>query len=176
MVVVPLEKRKQREIPDSSSMTSKDVILGHIVEDWYNIEDIQNEQLLTTAYENTTIRINIFPRPLNMNSFSHPYRYTANCAPIIKVNQMGDNGIVHVIEKVLTPVTKTIEEIINSRSDMSILKSILEKTNLMDDINKQNTVTLFAPTDDAFQKLEPNIRKSLKDGNGCALSEYYNFS
>lgn len=172
MVVVPLEKRKQRKLPESSSMTSKQVILSHIVEDWINIEDIQNEQLLQTAYENTTIRMNIFPRPLSMATYSNPYRYTANCAPIVKVNQMGENGIVHVISKVLTPVTKSIEELINSRSDMTTLRSILEKTDLMDYIRNEKTITLFAPTDEAFNKLEPNIRKSLKDGNGCALSKY----
>lgn len=152
-------------------MTSKDIIKYHIVEDWINIEDIENEQLLPTAYKNTTIRINIFPRPPSLEHFKYPYRYTANCAPITKVNQISSNGIVHVVEKVLQPVTKNILDIINERNDMTILKSILEKTKLDEIIKKNNSITIFAPTDRAFEKLTPHLRRSLKEGNACALSK-----
>jgi hypothetical protein len=60
-----------------------------------DIENIQNEQLLNTNYENTTIRMNIFPRPPNQEDYDYPYRYTANCVPLTKVNQFTENGIIH---------------------------------------------------------------------------------
>lgn len=137
------------------------------------MEEIENEQLLTTSYKNSTIRMNIFPKPLSAQTYNNPYQYTANCVPVIKANQIGQTGIVHIIEKVLTPVTKSIFDIINERPDMTILKSILEKTNLLDMIKSEKTLSIFAPTDEAFEKLEPHLRKSLKEGNGCALSKCF---
>lgn len=174
LVVLPLSRRR-RSPKDVSGVTTKDLIKSHIVDDVINIEDIENEQILVSKYANTTIRMNIFPKPPGSASGEdeYPYRYTANCAPITKPNQEAENGIVHVIDRVLTPVTKTIIELVKERSDMAVLQTVLEKTNLakmLGDGEKQ--FTLFAPTDSAFEKLDPHLRKSIKEGKGCALSEY----
>lgn len=174
LVVLPLSRRR-RSPKDVSGVTTKDLIKSHIVDDVINIEDIENEQILVSKYANTTIRMNIFPKPPGSSSGEdeYPYRYTANCAPITKPNQEAENGIVHVIDRVLTPVTKTIIELVKERSDMAVLQTVLEKTNLakmLGDGEKQ--FTLFAPTDSAFEKLDPHLRKSIKEGKGCALSEY----
>lgn len=174
MVVLPLS-RSRRSAKDISGVTTKDLIESHIVDDVINIEDIENEQILVSKYANTTIRMNIFPKPPGVNNIEdeYPYRYTANCVPITKPNQEADNGIVHVVERVMIPVTKTLIELVKERSDMAVLQTVLEKTNLakmLGDGEKQ--FTLFAPTDSAFEKLEPHLRKTIKEGKGCALSKY----
>lgn len=141
-----------------------------------DIEDVENEQLLVTDYENATIRMNIFPRPMTFNSMSSddsPYMYTANCAPITKPNQEAENGIVHVIDRVLLPVTSTLMQLIRDRSDMAVLQTVLDKTDLAKQLaNGEKQFTLFAPTDKAFEKLDPHLRRAIKDGKGCALSEF----
>lgn len=165
--------RSRRSAKDISGVSTKDLIQSHIVADMINIEDIENEQILVSNFGNTTIRMNIFPRPPGSPADEYPYRYTANCAPISKPNQEAENGIVHVIERVMTPVTKTLIELVKERSDMAVLQTVLEKTNLakmLGDNEKQ--FTLFAPTDKAFEKLEPHLRRSIKEGKGCALSKY----
>lgn len=148
--------------------------MSHVVPEVVSIEDIENEQLLVSAYENTTIRMNIFPRPpgSRQKDDDSPYRYTANCAPLSKVDQEAENGIVHVIDRVLMPVTKSLMELVRDRSDMAVLQTVLDKTDLAKQLeNADKHFTLFAPTDKAFEKLDPHVRRTIKEGKGCALSE-----
>lgn len=147
--------------------------MNHIVPEIVNIEDVENEQLLVTAFDNTTIRMNIFPRPPgHRDEDESPYRYTANCAPITKVDQEAENGIVHVVDRVLMPVTKSLMELVRDRSDMAVLQTVLDRTDLAKQLeNKDKQFTLFAPTDKAFEKLDPNVRRTIKEGKACALSK-----
>lgn len=150
--------------------------MSHIVPELINIEDVENEQLLVSAFDNTTIRMNIFPRPPGSRADDEsPYRYTANCAPISKYDQEAENGIVHVIDRVLMPVTKSLMDLVRDRSDMAVLQTVLDKTDLAKQLeNADKQFTLFAPTDKAFEKLDPHIRRTIKEGKGCALSKCVN--
>lgn len=174
-MVLPQVNRRRRSTEQDylSGFTSKDLALNHIVDDWIDIHDIENEQILQTQYENLTIRMNIFPRPPNDESYEYMYRYTANCAPLVKVNQMAENGIVHMVDRVLAPVTKNLMELVRGRSDMAVLRTVLEKTNLAEMLEKETKhFTLFAPNDKAFDKLDSHLRKTIKNGNECAMSKY----
>lgn len=174
MVVLP--GSRNRRAAEASGITTKAIIMSHIVPEIITMEDIENEQLLVTKYENRTIRMNIFPRPPGRNRDESPYRYTANCAPISKVDQEAENGVVHVIDRVLMPVTKSLMELVREREDMAVLQTVLDKTDLakqLENANKQ--FTLFAPTDKAFEKMDPHIRKTIKEGKGCAMSKYKAF-
>lgn len=176
---------RARRQNSASGLTTKDIVLSHVVPEVIDIEDIENEQLLNSAYENATIRMNIFPRPPrrhlnrpksskednNEDDDEYGYRYTANCAPLKKINQEAENGIVHVIDRVLTPVTKNIMELLRERSDMAVLQTVLEKTDLARQLmDSEKVFTLFAPSDKAFEKLDPNLRRTIKEGKGCALN------
>lgn len=142
-----------------------------MVDGWVNIQDVRNEELLQTNFDNSTIRINIFPRPPNSKHYEYPFRYTANCVPIVKANRVTTNGIVHVVDKVLSPVTMNVMDIIRSRSDMAVLRTILEKTKMNELLEGDKPVTIFAPTDKAFEKLDMHLRRTLKEGRGCATSK-----
>lgn len=158
---------------DISGMTARDLILAHAVNGSYHIEDVSNEQLLKTELDGTNIRINIFPRGPSDRSSAHPYRYTANCAPLVKLNRVAEKGIVHVADRVLLPVRSNIMQIIRSRDDMTVLRTILEKTGLsemLEQVGDDKHFTVFAPNDDAFLKLDKDIRRKLKAGSGCAIN------
>lgn len=171
--LVVLPGTRSRRQTEASGVTTKSIIMSHIVPEIVNIEDVENEQLLVSAFENTTIRMNIFPRPPGSRKHSEdPYQYTANCAPISKTDQEAENGIVHVIDRVLMPVSKSIMELIRERSDMAVLQTVLDKTDLAKQLeNADKHFTLFAPTDKAFDKLDPHVRRTIKEGKGCALSK-----
>lgn len=170
LVVLPGSRARRQA--EASGITTKSIIMSHIVPEIVNIEDIENEQLLVTAYENTTIRMNIFPRPPGRRQEDEsPYRYTANCASLSKIDQEAENGIVHVVDRVLMPVTKSLMDLIRDRSDMAVLQTVLDKTDLAKQLeNHDKHFTLFAPTDAAFEKLDSNIRRTIKEGKGCALN------
>lgn len=167
----PMVRSKRQT--DVSGMTARDLILGHIVNGTYHIEDVSNEQLLKTQLPNSNIRINIFPRAPSDQNADHPYRYTANCAPMVKLNRVAERGIVHVVDRVLMPVRNNVMQIIRARDDMTVLRTILEKTGLdkmLEQAGDDKHFTVFAPNDDAFLKLDKDIRRKLKAGNGCALN------
>lgn len=48
---------------------------------------------------------------------------TANCIKVTKRDNTASNGIIHVMEKTLEPVSKTLVDIISSNSEMSYLKT-----------------------------------------------------
>lgn len=47
---------------------------------------------------------------------------TVNCARITHGNQIATNGVVHIIDRVLTPVGNTIQDFIESEDDLSSLR------------------------------------------------------
>lgn len=135
------------------------------------LEEAENEQLLMTEFENSTIRVNIFPKAPNDRSSLGRFKYTANCVPVTS-SKLASNGIVHTVESVLVPVTQTLMEMVQDRSDLVVFRTILEKTDLAEQLNNQDkTFTVFAPNDNAFSKLEPNIRRIVKEGSACTLSK-----
>lgn len=179
--VAPLRNRRQ-----SSELTTKDLILSHVIDGFVDIEDVDNEQILINKH-NSTIRLNVFPKIRNNRrqdqEDSLPYHYTANCVPIVKANTFAENGIVHKVERVLTPINENIMEIIRKREDMTILRTVLEKTKMdkvLEGLSEEDSETkspapkqfsIFAPTDSAFEKLDPQLKRKLKEGAACAESE-----
>ena len=186
LVVAPL-KRDRRQ-GSSNNFNTKDVLLNHIVKGFVNIEEIDNEQIFNTEFDNSTIRMNVFPkiRSANRDDDGYRYLYTANCVPIVKANNFAANGIVHKIQNVLTPVNQNVMEIIRARDDMTILRTVLEKTGMdktlegseEEDLEDSKTpvtpkqFSIFAPTDSAFEKLDPQLKRKLKEGAACAESKY----
>ena len=76
--------------------------------------DFSDEMILPTLNSESSLRINIY------DSVSPPI-VTANCALLTKANQHSSTGVVHTIDKVIPPVSKTILQIIESDSQFSIL-------------------------------------------------------
>lgn len=52
---------------------------------------------------------------------------TVNCARIIHGNQIATNGVVHVVDRVLTAVGNTIRDIIETEEDLSSFKVSSQK-------------------------------------------------
>ena len=173
LVVLPLARNRRSTKNDISGITTKDLALAHVVDGLYPIEEVENEQLLTTGFDNATIRINLFPKSPFDETTSGRYKYTANCVPITQT-KLASNGVVHSVQSVLVPVTQSLLEMVEQRNDLAVFRTILEKTDLAEQLgNQDKTFTVFAPNDNAFSKLEPNIRRIVKDGNACALSKLH---
>ena len=71
----------------------------------------------------------------------------------IKVKEadvQASNGVIHVIEKVLTPPTKTIAQIAAGNPDFSLLVAAVVKAGLLTAVSSPGKYTVFAPTNAAF--------------------------
>ena len=68
---------------------------------------------------------------------------------------VADNGVVHVIDAVLLPPTpsNTIYDIVSSSSDHTTLKTAIDACSLDGVLTSSSSLTLFAPTDAAFNLL-----------------------
>lgn len=122
---------------------------------------------------------------------------TVNCARIIHGNQVATNGVVHVIDRVISGVGNTIKDVLDVNDELSsfsvrrqtgLLKDIrafdeltLKKrkqpknalitlvllqaaalaSGMMDKLGRPGHYTLFAPTNDAFNKLSPGHWKRM---------------
>jgi transforming growth factor-beta-induced protein len=82
---------------------------------------------------------------------------------ITKTDIMADNGIIHVIDKVLLPMSIADHAVANEAA-FSSLVAALSKANLVPALNDiTKTYTVFAPTNDAFNELLMKLGVGLKD-------------
>lgn len=137
-------------------------ILGHLVPGFLRSSSLTDEQLVETANGQSKMRINMYehkglPKKL----------VTANCAPVTSADNQALNGIVHVVDKIIKPPTKgSLMELIASDSNLSILKSLIGQAGLSSLLREEGSLSIFAPTNDAFQKLPPKVLKRLTRGRG----------
>jgi transforming growth factor-beta-induced protein len=73
-------------------------------------------------------------------------------ANLVEMDMMAANGVIHVIDKVLMPENDLIEAARQEGSLKTLLKAI-EAADLGDVLHGKGPYTLFAPTDEAFEKL-----------------------
>ncbi|KZN59184.1 hypothetical protein N473_03240 [Pseudoalteromonas luteoviolacea CPMOR-1] len=93
-------------------------------------------------------------------------------AVIRTANVQADNGVIHVLDKVIMPPAdkvvseKTIAEVAAETDDLSTLVTALTTANLVETLsNKEATFTVFAPTNRAFQKIPADTLNALLADN-----------
>lgn len=73
---------------------------------------------------------------------------------VVAADIQADNGVIHVVDKVLFYPTKDIAQIAISNGGFTALVAALKKTGLVNTLTSPTTnVTVFAPTDAAFAQL-----------------------
>ena len=86
---------------------------------------------------------------------------------IVVSNQGASNGIIHVIDRVLTPAGGNIGDILKSDPDFSIFSQMIENSAM----NFTN-MTLFAPTDQAFEVMDRERLENLLSNEECVGVRY----
>ena len=81
----------------------------------------------------------------------------------MRSNQGAKNGIIHVINKVITPTTKTIAKVLASTKSLKMLHQAIKKSGL----SLPNPVTVFAPSDEAFSKIPPTTLARILNSPAC---------
>ncbi|GFN81510.1 transforming growth factor-beta-induced protein ig-h3-like [Plakobranchus ocellatus] len=94
---------------------------------------------------------------------------TVNCARIIKPDELATNGILHVIDKVISPVDvhDTIAQRLHDDERFSQFEMALLLSDLAKKLRKErHSFTVLAPTNEAFSKLPQHIfDKIFSDAN-----------
>uniref|UniRef100_A0A8D0A3V9 Periostin n=1 Tax=Sander lucioperca TaxID=283035 RepID=A0A8D0A3V9_SANLU len=121
----------------------------HMVNRRLLTKDMKNDMTVTSMYNDLGIYINHYSNGI----------VTVNCARIIHGNQVATNGVVHVIDRVIRGVANNIKDVLDVTDELSSFKAAALASGLMDKLDQPGHYTLFAPTDEAFDKLSPDYSR-----------------
>jgi len=151
-------RRKKREALGPEKLA--EIIKSHMVQGFVSTNDVRDEDMIQTLGQNK-LRITIYN--------TYPEKVVmANCARVTSRDHYATNGIAHIVDKVILPATQTVADILSQDVQLRTLNKVLRKNNLIEKLSdEQGQFTLFAPTDEAFEKLDTLIRLKMMRGNGC---------
>jgi len=132
--------------------TLKTFLLAHVVPGLHTTNEFFNEKTFTTA-NGKLIRLNHY---VNNN------RYYVDGALIQSRNILVQNGVIHQINHILSPIDDNVYQIINSTNALATLKAAIDVAKLDGFLQDQNPITVFAPNDNAFQALGDITNKLLQ--------------
>ncbi|XP_051934377.1 periostin, osteoblast specific factor b isoform X3 [Hippocampus zosterae] len=124
----------------------------HMVNKRLLTKDLRNGMTITSMYNDLGLLINHYPNGV----------VTVNCARIIHGNQVATNGVVHVIDRVISAVGTSMKDVIQVDDDLETLNDIAQKSGLLDKLDQPGHFTLFAPTNEAFAKLGGGVLQRLQ--------------
>lgn len=82
-------------------------------------------------------------------------------AQVVITDIPASNGVIHVIDAVLLPETRTIAEIAAEDENFSTLVVALQQAGLVEALSGEDMLTVFAPTNEAFAALPAGALDSL---------------
>ncbi|KAM6987510.1 periostin, osteoblast specific factor b [Tautogolabrus adspersus] len=115
-------------------------------------KDLKNGMSVTSMYNELGLYINHYSNGV----------VTVNCARIIHGNQVATNGVVHVIDRVISAVGSTIQDVIEVNDDLTTLSDLAQNTGLLDKLGEPGQYTLFAPTNEAFDGLGSDVLERIQ--------------
>ncbi|XP_062392406.1 periostin [Sardina pilchardus] len=153
------------KLEGSVDVELKNALHYHMTNKRLVTKDLKNDLTLKSMHNSHGLRINHYSNGV----------VTVNCARIIHGNQVSTNGVVHVIDRVLTLVEDTIHNVLDKDEDLSSLRTVAEVSGLMDTLKKPGQYTLFAPTNAAFDKIEGDVMERLMSDTTVlqALLQYH---
>uniref|UniRef100_A0A8C3JY96 Stabilin 2 n=1 Tax=Calidris pygmaea TaxID=425635 RepID=A0A8C3JY96_9CHAR len=132
----------------------------HVLTGAYSFADFQNlssSDMLPTSLQSNFLRLS-----------KENGNLTLEGAHIVAGDIASTNGIIHVIDKVLTPLRSTVMPRLLARleqmPDYSIFRGYITQYGLANEIEAANTYTVFAPSNDA-------IENYLRDKKSATLDE-----
>jgi len=82
-------------------------------------------------------------------------------ANVVSADVKASNGVIHVIDSVILPSSKTIVEVAMETGNFETLLAAAKAAGLAEALMAEGPYTVFAPTDDAFAKLPEGTVESL---------------
>ncbi|XP_068572082.1 periostin-like isoform X2 [Cebidichthys violaceus] len=136
----------------------------HMVNRRILTKDMKNDMTFTSMYNDLGLYINHYSNGI----------VTVNCARIIHGNQVATNGVVHVIDRVINSVSNNIKEVLDVTDELSTFRDSVLASGMMDKLDQPGHYTLFAPTDEAFDKLSPGYLERIM-GDKAVIAALVNY-
>ncbi|KAJ7997483.1 hypothetical protein DPEC_G00229480 [Dallia pectoralis] len=128
-------------------------------------KDLKNNMYFTSMYNDLGLYINHYSNGI----------VTVNCARVVYANQVATNGVVHVIDHVITPVASTIKEALDVDDNLSLFNAIAQASGVMEKLGQPGHYTLFVPNNDAMNTLDPRFLERISGDKSlmAALVNYH---
>ncbi|XP_043106769.1 periostin [Puntigrus tetrazona] len=146
-----LDPTSKAALVSSGNAELNNALHYHMVNKRLLTKDLKNDMILESMYNKQGLYINHYSNGV----------VTVNCARIIHGNQVATNGVVHVIDRVISAVSSTIKEVIESNNDLASLNTVASRSGLQDQLAEPGPYTLFAPTNKAFDNLDNEVFERL---------------
>ena len=97
-------------------------------------------------------------------------------ANVVATDVVCDNGVIHIIDSVILPADKSIPEVATEAGKFKTLLAAAKAAGLVDALSGDGPLTVFAPTDAAFEKLpKDTVATLLKPENKSKLADILKF-
>ncbi|XP_061582451.1 transforming growth factor-beta-induced protein ig-h3, partial [Cololabis saira] len=156
----------------------------HMVNRRLTSEELKHGASFPSMYQDAGVQIHHYSngvgtRTQNQNAGVQIHHYsngivTVNCARLIKPDQHATNGIVHVVDRVITAVSNDIMSFIDVDDDLETLRTALAAAGLTSLLESDGHYTVFAPTNEAFEKIPPETLNRIL-GDPVALKDLLNY-
>ncbi|XP_041079469.1 transforming growth factor-beta-induced protein ig-h3-like isoform X1 [Polyodon spathula] len=136
----------------------------HMVNRRLTTDDLKHGMVVPSMYQDLNVLIHHYPNGI----------VTVNCARLMKADQHATNGVVHIIDRVITAITSTIQQSIVDNDLLETLSTAVAAAGLEQVLDKEGEYTFFAPTNEAFEKINPEtLNRILADP--VALKDLLNY-
>ncbi|XP_036404539.1 transforming growth factor-beta-induced protein ig-h3 isoform X2 [Megalops cyprinoides] len=136
----------------------------HMVNRRLTSDDLKHGSSYPSMYQDFDVHIHHYPNGI----------VTVNCARLVKTDQHATNGIVHVVDRVITAITNNIHTFIDTDDDLETLRTAVAAAGLTTMLESDGHYTVFAPTNEAFEKIPPDTLNRIL-GDPVALKDLLNY-
>jgi uncharacterized surface protein with fasciclin (FAS1) repeats len=88
-------------------------------------------------------------------------KVTVDGANVVATDIATSNGVIHIIDSVILPSDETLTAVADKAGKFKTLLAAAKAAGLVDTLNGEKSLTVFAPTDEAFAKLPKGTVESL---------------
>uniref|UniRef100_A0A8C4N404 Transforming growth factor, beta-induced n=2 Tax=Eptatretus burgeri TaxID=7764 RepID=A0A8C4N404_EPTBU len=146
-----LPRRQRNELERNARNGLSNKLQYHMVNQRLMASDLKDGDVLPTLHDNQKVLINHYRNGI----------VTVNCVRVFKANNLATNGVVHMLDGVLTEPARTLRKILDENKELSTLKSAIVGAGMMSDLEEEQGLTLLAPTNAAFEKLPDSVLKRI---------------
>merc|ERR1711868_109880 len=133
----------------------KKVLLYHVVSGSITSNMAENNIKLDSV-EGKPLLVNLYLKSKYYDGF-----ITINGKRVISADNMADNGVVHFIDGVMLVPKGDLVDTLVADERFSTLVTAVQAAGLVDTIKQADSLTIFAPTNDAFAKVPKDALNSL---------------
>ncbi|KAM9471031.1 transforming growth factor-beta-induced protein ig-h3 [Clarias gariepinus] len=136
----------------------------HMINKRLTSDDLKHGSSFSSMYQDFDVHIQHYSNGI----------VTVNCARLVKTDQHATNGIVHVVDRVITAITNNIQSFLDTDDELTTLQKAVDDAGLNSLMENEGSYTLFAPTNEAFEKIPKEMLNRIIN-DPVSLKELLNY-